>query len=470
MLQRMLAMPAAVGRLRACVTVALMTLLLLHTASNVRCDNPADPNDQRDVFLELSFLEITKVDGVEQVFYADFYFTSFWYDPNITAGSDTFPTDGWAPQLEFINRQAGSDTLYSSDSSSISIVDTPSFIANDPVENAKWPAVIAGQQGTWLRDDNRYAANFFCVIDMHSFPFDRQNVTISMESAKYDITGVRLRPAGAEAAQLAIRDISASEPNPFQVIGWDLTGSPSKTRFETMVYNYPALGQDYSRLNIKVELLRQPAFYMTKIVVGVILLVYMCIWVFALQVDEADRMMGTLQVFAGLITYLFVAAGDTPKVPYQTRLDLFMMYSFFVVAAILFTHGTLYYFREPEHEEGGEDEHDEQKSAKKAEGSHRSSKVADAPAASDHQIRVGSTEVELSPSAPPRKESYHANKGVRPHPKVKPDGTYHWIADFSSIPAWYHSLVYTRQIDVIAVPTFCLVYAIGVAFIFGRPY
>ena len=71
-----------------------------------------------------------------------------------------------------------------------------------------------------------------------------------------------------------------------------------------------------------------------------------CIWNFSLQIDVSDRMMGTLQVFTGLISFLFVAGGDTPKLPYQTRLDVFMLFSFVLVGLIMFVHGLLYYFRE----------------------------------------------------------------------------------------------------------------------------
>ena len=60
----------------------------------------------------------------------------------------------------------------------------------------------------------------------------------------------------------------------------------------------------------------------------------MCIWNFSLQIDEPDRMMGTLQVFTGLISFLFVASGDTPKLPYQTRLDVFMPFSFVLVSIL----------------------------------------------------------------------------------------------------------------------------------------
>lgn len=47
----------------------------------------------------------------------------------------------------------------------------------------------------------------------------------------------------------------------------------------------------YDRLTIRMLLERQPQFYLSKIVSGSMLLVYMCVWVFSLAVDEADRMM-----------------------------------------------------------------------------------------------------------------------------------------------------------------------------------
>src|SRR5690606_32506941 len=92
-------------------------------------------------------------------------------------------------------------------------------------------------------------------------------------------------------------------------------------------------------------------YFLSKIVTGVLLICYMCFYIFALQIDEADRMMGTLSCFGGIVTYLFVANEDVPKVPYQTRLDVFMMWSFFVVAFCLFAHGTLYFWRECDVEE-----------------------------------------------------------------------------------------------------------------------
>jgi hypothetical protein len=52
----------------------------------------------------------------------------------------------------------------------------------------------------------------------------------------------------------------------------------------------------------------------------------MCMWVFSLAVDEADRMMGTLQVFGVLVTYLFVASGDVPKVPCKNDFFTSLLY------------------------------------------------------------------------------------------------------------------------------------------------
>ena len=99
-------------------------------------------------------------------------------------------------------------------------------------------------------------------------------------------------------------------------------------------YHYPYNNRTFHRFAFTTSWKRQPQYYLSKIVAGTMLLVWMCIWNFSLQIDEPDRMMGTLQVFTGLISFLFVASGDTPKLPYQTRLDVFMLFLFVLVSIL----------------------------------------------------------------------------------------------------------------------------------------
>ncbi len=62
----------------------------------------------------------------------------------------------------------------------------------------------------------------------------------------------------------------------------------------------------------------------------------MTIAMFVLPISEPNRMMGTVSSFLGVISYLFVIV---PNVPYSTRLDTFMNFSFFIIAFVLFVQG-----------------------------------------------------------------------------------------------------------------------------------
>jgi hypothetical protein len=143
--------------------------------------------------------------------------------------------------------------------------------------------------------------------------------------------------------------------------------------------------------------------------------------------------MGTLGVFCGLITYLFVAAGDVPKVPYQTRLDLFMMFSFFVVAACLFLHGLLYFWRESDLEEDEDEEEHEKEKGNEEE----KEKEKDVGQSKDDEPPVWR---------------------IREYPR----GPF-------SFSAWFNGLHFTRKWEAFLIPGLMIIYSIGVAVIFGRP-
>lgn len=198
----------------------------------------------------------------------------------------------------------------------------------------------------------------------------------------------------------------------------------------------------------------------------------MCIWVFALAVDEADRMMGTLQIFAGLITFLFVAGGDTPKVPYQTRLDLFMLWSFFNVAVILFIHGTVYYWRECDIEDILEER-------EKLECEIREKHKAKFHMNQDVEMAVAGTgDAAASSSSPASPSRVYVNdpagaaaakahdKAAAPSDKwkLREDPWSEW-----TFPKWFRGLHVTRKVDAISIPVMAIMYSIGTAVILGRP-
>lgn len=54
-------------------------------------------------------------------------------------------------------------------------------------------------------------------------------------------------------------------------------------------YHYPYNNRTFHRFAFTTSWKRQPQYYLSKIVAGTMLLVWMCIWNFSLQIDEPDR-------------------------------------------------------------------------------------------------------------------------------------------------------------------------------------
>jgi len=195
-------------------------------------------------------------------------------------------------------------------------------------------------------------------------------------------------------------------------------------------------------------------------------------------VDEADRMMGTLSSFAGLVTFLFVASGDVPKVPYQTRLDVFMTFSFICVAVMLVLHAMLYYWRECDIEEFLAEKHEgrflghgnDEREAQQKRQSMSSNKISPNPASSaDIELASPSASGRAYVNAPSAGGAEEVQKGrvagvnpldywyLRKSPR-----------DNFSLKRWWNGLHFTRKWDAVIIPTMLCVYTIGVAIILGR--
>jgi len=450
------------------VACALL-LALVATPTTAYISPPLGPVHY--AFIQMQYVEIHNIDGVEQAFHADFYMKTTWAvenpDGNWTTDDvitkDFVLNNMWAPQLEFINAR---DEVTRLVDEPFAFVEEPDFTPTIPdlanpgarLPYDKLPTEI------WVTEDQRYQCDFTTPLDMQTFPFDRQFMEFLIESYWEED---QLQIVFGEQDKVT-KLLPSNMPD---IVGWKWLENGYFAG--TQVYEYN--GGLYHRLTVRTLLQRQPEYYLMKIIAGSMLLVYMCIFVFALAIDEADRMMGTLQVFAGLVTFLFVASGDVPKVPYQTRLDVFMTFSFICVAVMLVLHAVLYYWRECDVEEFLEEKHegryvghgnDERVEAQKRHST-SSNKISPNPASSG--------DIELaSPSSAGR--AYVNAPSVAAEPKGRVAGVNpldYWYLRKSAgvnftIKRWWNGLHYTRKWDAMIMPVMMIVYTVGVAIILGR--
>jgi len=196
---------------------------------------------------------------------------------------------------------------------------------------------------TYIEYAARWSGTFQSPLDLHRFPFDKQSVRINLESACCDITTVVFQPASADF-------VTTMLAAGLQVIEWDIIDEA----VDVVPNYYTNYQQTYSSMNVIINLSRQPEYYMYKIVAGSILLVYMGLAVFVIEVHEPDRMNGSIAVFLALIAFVFATSADLPAIAYQTRIDWFMSYSFFLIFLTMFCHAILYLWRAEDHEEAKE--------------------------------------------------------------------------------------------------------------------
>eukprot|EP00762_Andalucia_godoyi_P004845 ANDGO_07284.mRNA.1 Cys-loop ligand-gated ion channel len=305
------------------LVVCLMTFSgIQRVASQV-----APPYEPLNVYTKVYFNMLQKINGVEQTFNADFYLEVFWNNPTIDNQTPEYdPATNFNPFIEMIN-----------------VVGTPEQTISSPYQvHASQPTLLLGYPagdlqipnttGPWVQADFRFKGDFLVDINLRDFPFDIQTIFIIAESAiwaneqmKFVVLPANLPPAGVL-------------PPGFEVQSWTIQGN----RAEEFDYYYTLFQASYSRLRYAIVVKRDPGYYLSKFVIGVVVLVMMGFLCFALEVDEADRMMGSITVFLAIISYLFIASQDLPKVAYSTRIDSFMQLSYLTVFACMAVHAVNY--------------------------------------------------------------------------------------------------------------------------------
>jgi len=224
----------------------------------------------------------------------------------------------------------------------------------------------------WVQYNQRFAGLFFTPLDLHQFPYDYQFAQIIMDSSSW---GASMSYTGGFSVKFFpttdVADyVEQMIPAGFTVQEWDIQTPRGNVQYTDREYPAYGVGVTYSWLKATVNLGRQPEFYLYKIVAGVILVVYMCLFIYSIEVQETDRMMGTISCFLALVSFTFVAGQSLPKVAYQTRIDKFMDFSFLIIFLVYLTHAAMFPYRPDEDAEEAPAKEGEKKEGEKKEEAH----------------------------------------------------------------------------------------------------
>lgn len=259
--------------------------------STTRPDPKGVPTKVR---VHLFVINIESVSDAEQSYKANVAIFATWKDPRLVCkpGQDpdlirTYKLDQvWHPSVYILNQRRvfkqGKDV-----------------IRVDCVGNAEYSQIFYG--------------DFLTLADIKDFPFDARPLNIDVISKEY----------GPEEVELSLEEEFTGSADKFSITDWYIDSTPTT---ESSVYKVKSkfAQKSFSRLIFSFNADRNTQYYIWKIIVPMMLIVFMSWCVFWIPLDQLGAKIGlSVTSMLTLIAYRFALSNLTPKVDYLTRFDKF---------------------------------------------------------------------------------------------------------------------------------------------------
>jgi hypothetical protein len=273
------------------------------------------------VYISVVPVQVAKVDVTVQNVFFDAYVTLSWQDEAVAecgpGGSEALPQPPdwavWKPYAEFVN--------HVDDGTGSRDFKTAFCGVPFPMRAGGAPPNLGEKH--WINFFGRISGTFVAQMEMKDFPQDTQTVVLQLESDFHDATG------------LAWEFLPMPSQVDFVHAGWFFRGASSKVQ----PHYYAAFGLTYAQANFQLRLQRDPGYYYTRYVLNIMLLVAMSLLGAILSPLETSRIMLSVTLFLGVVSWMFVLVVDAPKSDQPTRMDQFFLASFIVLLlqALYFT-------------------------------------------------------------------------------------------------------------------------------------
>jgi Neurotransmitter-gated ion-channel ligand binding domain len=263
------------------------------------------------VSIGLHMSNLANIDQTTESFDIGGYLMYTWrdfrlaYQPlsNGSAGKDSSLDQIWHPALEMVNTKAS--------------------ISSDTIVEILPDGTVLAQE--------RFIKTLSSALELQKFPFDRQSFDVVIESLKYGKSMVELVVDSTKISIGKDKFVSLSEWN----LG-TITGINGKSFF-------PPEQQDYGRVTVSIYADRVPGFYISKVIVPLLLITIASWSVFWIKPQEFSTQISV--AFTNLLTIvalLLVINDKLPRVGYLTLMDGFTAICFLsiliVILELLITH------------------------------------------------------------------------------------------------------------------------------------
>ena len=286
------------------VSVLSMSIFHVHGADlPAVIDRPGAQDGPTQISVGIWIVDISNIDSAQQTFTADIAVVLQWKDARLAhtgTGLAHYALDQiWTPRVAIAN-----------ETSSVS---------------RKFPDSVEVEPDGTVIYRQRYAGSFTQSLRLRSFPFDRQTFHIQLVAIRYRPNEVQfvpdqdwidhgLKQAGGIAPSITLPD-------------WAIENWTTKSLGYAL-----APGFEYSGYAFEFTASRIVEHYVLKVILPLVLIVMMSWAVFWIDpVNASSQISIAMTSMLTLIAYRFAVDSQLPRLPYMTRLDVFILTSTLIV-------------------------------------------------------------------------------------------------------------------------------------------
>ena len=264
-------------------------------------DRPTVWGEPTEVQIGIYIIDVDEVDSADQSFAASVYFQARWKNPFLRhkgpGPMNRGFSDVWNPRLIIIGQQMAWKSY-------------PDSVEIQP------DGTVIYRQRVWGR--------FSQPLDLRDFPFDQQTLSVQVVAAGLMEDHVKMVPLFTKAGRSSGIANRFSLPD-FDVVSWDAASSPYYPGRET---------NGLAGYEMKINITRQPTFYILKVIIPLCLIVIMSWLPRWIDPEQSGTNIGiSTSAFLTLVAYLFAITVLLPRVSYVTRIDRFILLSTLTVFA-----------------------------------------------------------------------------------------------------------------------------------------
>ncbi len=268
--------------------------------------SPDAPDQPIAVAIAIEIENIPQIDEVSEQFSIDGDLLATWKDPRL-AYQRTSPSDPdkiyqvgsiWMPSMDMVNAVTPRDKRYQS------LTVTP--------------------DGT-VHYAERFHADLSSRFALRRFPFDSQSLTIHLSPFVNDISGETLAIAPEQSA------VRGDQNSYNSLAQWQVGAISARTG------TFRQFKKDVTELVFSIQVKRRYGFYIWKVFVPLILMVFLSWSVFWVDpFDLSNQVQIAVTTILTVIAFAFAISATMPRVPYITFIDAFFLtcYVFVFVAVV----------------------------------------------------------------------------------------------------------------------------------------